>query len=343
MSAWIIAFQLLWKRKWANLLLLLQILLSIITLAQSFVFISDHIDHVRAVNELPVENAAVLHVFDYESPEDIATRLSEEPLLDDVGTVLFHSIFYQNRSCSLAVYNDAWIARYTPSLQSGVWFSDASNVADDAIPVVVSSDFGFSIGSVVDVPIDRGHSCHLQVIGILSSPTQYLFPTGGASPSYFSASSIISNSPVFIFEQSSLAKDAFFDRWDGLQMTKNLFLFFQPDISDESRQAVIDKWNQYGELTMFSSLISTYTKDTSKLIRSGVLTFVVFFLLAFASVLSNQVIQSLRNRNRMLIYYLSGMSWRDAVLAEGYRILILILVTCGLVFLLGQTGVLMLN
>lgn len=65
MTTLFIALKLLWRRKAANFVLLLQVLVSVAMLAQMYVFLVDHLDNVRAVGELPTENALVLPVFEY--------------------------------------------------------------------------------------------------------------------------------------------------------------------------------------------------------------------------------------------------------------------------------------
>ena len=74
-----IACRLLWKRKLANLALILQVLFSVITLAQLFVFVADHVDSVRAVGELPYENAVAMAVYDYCDPEQTRRQVLSSP------------------------------------------------------------------------------------------------------------------------------------------------------------------------------------------------------------------------------------------------------------------------
>ena len=75
MTTLFIALKLLWRRKAANFVLLLQVLVSVAMLAQMYVFLVDHLDNVRAVGELPTENALVLPVFEYYPPAYAAERL----------------------------------------------------------------------------------------------------------------------------------------------------------------------------------------------------------------------------------------------------------------------------
>ena len=60
MSVVLIALKLLWKRKLTNIVLIVQILLSIIMLSQVFVAIEDYLDNLQAVNDLPVNDTVVV-------------------------------------------------------------------------------------------------------------------------------------------------------------------------------------------------------------------------------------------------------------------------------------------
>ncbi len=69
----------------------------------------------------------------------------------------------------------------------------------------------------------------------------------------------------------------------------------------------------------------------------------MFLLLAATGVLSNNVIQSLRNRRQFTVYYLLGMNWKKGAAVEACRVGILILITMALSFILGKLGLLMLE
>ncbi len=343
MTTLFIAFKLLWKRKLANITLVLQIMLSILMLAQLFVFIVDHLDNMRAVNELPVKNTIVLHVFDYYTVENVTQQIMSSPQIDSIGSVAMSAITCKDIPCNLAVYSESIISRYTPTLESGSWLSDWPAASGDTIPAVISDDFGLKAGSTVEIQLPNGKVRRIAIVGILGKPTQYLYPSGSASPAYFTAKSVISQDPVVIIRDTDLQDASILESSAQSTDAKNLFIFLKPEASQADVDAAMKMWNRYGETTPMQSLISTYNKDTNELIGSGTIMFVVFLLLAVTGVLSNHVIQTLRNRRLFTVYYLLGMNGRKGAVIELYRLVILVMITMALSFLAGKCGLLMLQ
>ena len=137
MTTLFIAFKLLWKRKLINITLILQILFSIFMLAQLFVFIVDHLDNMRAVNELPIKETLVLNVFEYYTMEYATQQIQSSPHVDFVGRVYMSNLSCNNVSCNLAIYNEGIISRYSPELQNGSWLSDSQPVKENTMPAVI--------------------------------------------------------------------------------------------------------------------------------------------------------------------------------------------------------------
>ncbi len=338
-----IAFMLLWKRKLANCILLLQVLISICMLAQVFVFIGDRYDSVRAVNELPCKDTVVLSTFDYYSPDHVNAQLLSSPYINAIGQVKSSFIHYDNTIYNLALYNQAVIENYSPRLQNGIWFSNYIKDNSPAIPAVVSADMGLKIGSEVEVSMPWKQKVRIVIIGMLKQPLQYLFPLGAASPAYFQASYIIAKEPVIILREKDFIDNAAISELNEAPTSKNLILFLQPNLTDATIQKATQSWNKYGEISSMTHLISNYTAKTNISIHAGVITFVVFFMLAFTCILSNSVIQSMHNQYMFTVYYLTGMNWKNIIATELCRIGILIILMSALTMVCGQLGLLMLE
>jgi len=340
----LIAIKLLWKRKLANFVLVIQILLSIIMLAQVFVAIEDYRDNLRAVNELPVNNTVVLSIFDYYDTEYVTQQVLSSPQVESVGRVYMGDIvFCNNVSCNLAAYNEGIISRYSPELQSGSWLSDYSSFSGNAIPAVVSSDMKLKVGDVTDVSLSDGQTRKITVIGILKEPTQYLYPWGSASPEYFTASSVISQKPVIIVRYTDFGETSVFETPMDVPITTSIFIFLKSDAADTNMDTFRTEWNKYGEITPMQSLVSTFNTNTNTMIGGTTIMFVVFLLLAATGVLSNNVIQSLRNRRQFTVYYLLGMDWKKGAAVEVCRVGILVIFTMALSLIAGKLGLLMLE
>lgn len=340
MSAVLIALKLLWKRKLTNIVVVVQILLSIIMLAQVFVAIEDYRDNLRAVNELPVDSTDVLSVYDYYDPEYVTQQILPSPQVDSIGRVYMGEfVSCNNISCNLAAYNNGVISRYSPELQSGSWLADCTSVGGNAIPAVVSGDMGLKVGGTTDVSLTDGKTCRIEVTGILKEPTQYFYPTGGASPEYFTAKSVISQRSVVIVRYTDFGDPSVFVT--SPDAPKNIFVFLKPGAADTDIDSVRKEWSKYGEITLMTSLISTFNKNTNDMIGGTTIMFAVFLLLAITGVLSNNVIQSLRNRRQFTVYYLLGMDWKKCAAVEAYRVGFLIVITMALSFVAEKLGLLM--
>ncbi|MHB8963033.1 MAG: hypothetical protein ACYC5K_07740 [Saccharofermentanales bacterium] len=344
LSMLLIAIKLFWKRKLTNIILMLQILLSVIMLSQVFVAIVDYQDNLRAVNELPIINTMVLTTFDYYDPEYVTQKILSSTQVDSVGRVYMSSFNPDdNKSCNLAFYNDAIISRYSPRLQSGSWLSDNFSVSGNTIPAVVSGDMGLKVGDKTDVRLLDEKTCQIEVVGILKKPAQYLYPSGFASPRYFTAASIISQDPVIIlrctdFDETSISEMSSYESYPI-----SLFIFLKSGNTDISIDSIRIELGKYGEISLMTSLVSTFYKKTNKMIVGTTIMFVVFLLLAVTGVLSNNVIQSLRNRRQFTVYYLLGMDWKKSVVIEACRVGILIIITLVLCLIAGKLGWLMLE
>ena len=342
MATLFIALKLIWKRKFSNFILLLQILISVVMLSQVYVYIVDHHNSVRAVSELPTNNTVIMHTFDYYSPDIVTQRLLPASTVESIGNVYVGNVVCNNIYCNIAVYDKSIITHYSSELATGVWLTEGFQ-DKECIPAVVSNDFDASIGTQLSLCLSSGRKISILIIGILKRPTQYLYPTGSASPQYFSASSVIGNSPVVILCDEDLRSHGVLYEENGLKISNNLFIFLHENSTDTAIGEEIASWNKYGEITHMSSLISTYTKNTTTMIVGGIITFGVFFALAITSLLSNNVIQSTKNRYIFTVYYLLGMNWKRIALTELIRTFLLMTCMVVLSTLAGRMGLLMLD
>ncbi len=340
MKSLLIACSLLWKRKLATFILILQVLLSIIALTQVYVFILNHYDNIRAISELPVDNVLVLHAFDYYTPEEIAENIWCSDRSIDIGMVQLGSAYCEGIECKMAVYNSAIADHYQPALSNGAWFNHPET-DPNAIPVIISGDIPAEPGDMVHITLASERSFAACVTGVLKLPSQYLYPSGSASPEYFSASSIIGNGPVLLFMEEDYPRFTADVENDDSSLSDNLFLFVKDNYINSVNAELRKTWNQYGEITSMEDLVSNYTHNTHVLIDGGLITFLIFFALAVTSVLGNSYIQALKNSNAYTIYYMLGMSWKSIALAEAYRSLIILACMCFISYLAGRYGLLM--
>ena len=340
MSTLLIAFRLLWKRKAANLVILLEVMLSVISLAQSFVFVMDYQDSMKGVSELPMDQTYVLYRFDYYSEQEVMQQLDKDPLITGIGRVRWNMASFGLTNCGLTVYNQSLIDHYKPSLKSGRWLDSDSPQEDDIMQAVVSGNLKLEVGDVIVMDLN-GESLEIRVIGILAEPTQYLYPTGAASPGYFSADMIISDKTTVIIREEDLAAKNIGSISELTYVMPDLFIFTREGVSESDMQEALHKWNQYGEIGSMESITSKFFSKSKDQISAGVVSFITWLCLTLTVVLVNNVIQSMRNERRFTIYYLCGMKWKKGAAIEATRIGLLILILLPLAVLAGNLGWLM--
>ena len=340
MATLFIVCKLLSKRVISNIVFMLQVLLSVIMLAQLFVFITDHQDNMRAINELPIRDTIVLGVFEYYTMEEVAQELQNSPQIHSVGQVLMADAVCNGIQCNFALYSESIIDHYAPGLQSGAWLHDAKMMGDNGIPAVVSRELGLKAGDKTEIATFDENTRKIHVVGVLESPTQYLYPSGAASPEYFKASSIISQYPTIIIRDTDFGDTSSFTPPLDMPFTKNLFVFLK---SGTDVHIAMKEWAKYGELTPMASLVSTYNRETSRLIEGGIIMFIVFMLLVATGILSNNIMQMMKNRKLFTIYYLLGMNWHKSVAVEICRTIFLIGFTMALSIVAGKSGLLMIQ
>lgn len=337
MKTLFITFKLLWRRKYANISLILQILFSVLSLSQLFVFVWDHIDSMRAVNELPIEHTITLSAFEYCPVQEAETIISSSPFVEAVGRTHLSSTCLNGINCNLAVYNDAITEHYSPALHKGSWFSTNAKSNDHVIEAIVSCDTGLHLKDVIDISMPDNEKLQIEVVGILKEPTQYFFPSGFASPNNFSAKMVISHDPVVMLKENDILNLTGFD--DPVC----LFIFLRPETTEGEQEMLVNMWNIYGEITEMPSLIRTYNRNTQTMIGLGTITFIVFAMAAATGVLGNNIIQSMRNRKLFTVYYLLGMDWKRSILLEITRVVVLLVITMMLCVIMGGLGLLMLE
>lgn len=331
MKKLMIALRFLKKQFVLNLLILVEVLVSIMILTELFVYISDRIDNQRAVEELQNDALYVLSEFEYYQDEEdaIISMMKEDPGIDKVGTAEILGCALDSQPFSLGAYNSDLTMIYTPKLVDGVWLSTDQNAVDPC-PAVVSADMGLRVGNTATITVENSGTLDIQVIGVLATPTQYLLPSGMSSE----VDSFIEQSSVILINRDQVAGTLPNDQ-SGESTIRTLFL-----LSDRTEDQLISKYGQYGRIQAINQMIRNYQNSSSELIASEGLLFGLFFLLASIVILSSEVIHNLSCRRDYAIYYLTGMKWEQCVGIEVLRHVILMVVILGATALMDRYGLL---
>ena len=343
MKTLFISIRLLWKRKIANGILVLEIFLSVFMLAQMYVYITDYNDNVRAMNELPQSNTFILNAFSYCDKGQVLESIMQDPMVDAVDRVYMGNTTCHNVDCNLVVYPQSVIKRYSPRLQSGEWLSsnDCSNTNE--LQAVVSSDVGLRIGETATIRLADKRQVSICVIGILETPTQYLYPSGGASATQFAVDSIIDQYSVVMLRAADYGDPSALILPDELGIPENIFVFLRPSTTEAEINSFKDTYRVYGEIISMDTLVANYRAQSSVMINSGIIFFVVFFFLAVTSILSNSIVQMQYNKKLFMVYFILGMNWKKTIVIEVVRIIILELMVICILYFAGKNGWLMLE
>ncbi len=337
MISFFVSFKLLRKQIWTTLIVIVQIILSLISLSSLVVFIFDNQDNVRAMEELPTKNVSILTLFPYYDMSFAEEKLQNSPLVESIGKVCYTpEAFCSGKECKLVTYDDIIINEYTPSLADGSWLKEDLSQTCVGIPAVVSADMGLQVGDTATISTSTDSNITIFVQGVLKKPTQYLFPDSYADPEYFEADMIISNDSVVIVSAKDIQQLGKTSLLSNIQQTQSCFIFSKEGYADTISSNEI---NRLGNITPVENLISLYKENTKDLIFSQAIIFFVFLLLAITGVISSNVIQSRQNRRVFTIYYLLGMDWKQGVAIEFLRNSMIVLITVVLCYVLGKIGI----
>lgn len=331
-----LAFRQLLRHGVISLILVIEILLSVIMFAQLYVFLLNYLDNVKATKEFP-KDAYVLSLFDYYDLNYVMQKAESDPDVTEAGMVVTTTCLSNGQFYHFAAYPPAIISHYQPSLKEGEWLSENTLTADGNIPCIISGTFGERIGDKLYLSVN-GYALSAEVIGVLSRPSQILYPTGSASASIFSIDMITTQDPSIIFPMDAIRPLCNQIRDMQGNVGKSIFLFTEPECNLE-----LSPLKEYGELTTMNSLSEVFRQKSYDMIITGAVFAVVFFLLSATCMLSNYVTQSEQNMRVYTIYYLLGMKWEKCLTIEILRVCILLLLTISLCFGAGKLGLLMLE
>lgn len=332
MVSFYISFRLIQKRIWSALIVVVQIMLSLISLASLAVFIFDYQGNIRAMGELPTEDTSILTVFQYYDINVVKEKFRDNASIN-IGEVYYKDeVACADEKCRLVMYDDIIIENYLPALSDGKWLTEDFTRKDEAVSAVVSADMGLNVGDTFDVTLSESLAITISVQGVLKKPTQYLLPEAYADPKYFEADMIISNNSAIIVSAQDFSRILPDYNRLGFEKTRSCLVFFA------GQENITNEINRYGKLTPVSGAIALYKRNTEDMILGQSMIFFVFLLLAITGILSSNVIQIRKNKRTYAIYYLLGMDWKQAKVIEFMQSFIVIVITMVLYFVLEKVG-----
>lgn len=115
------------KKQWVmNVVLVVEILISVIMLSELFLFVSDRMDNQRAAEELQNNHLYVLSEFEYYAPQEerVMEALRADEAIQSIGKVDISSCTWNGQYFQLGLYNANLIGLYAPKCASGANTAD---------------------------------------------------------------------------------------------------------------------------------------------------------------------------------------------------------------------------
>ncbi|MDR0380842.1 MAG: hypothetical protein LBH86_02425 [Oscillospiraceae bacterium] len=314
-----ISFRFLWKRKLLNVLVLLQVVFSILCLAQTLSKL-DHLMSTRgAVEKLETDGVYILRAFSH--IQGVFANKASNALkpFAEIGRLYVKS----EESADLVGYSDEIIRHYQPALASGRWFADYEP-PNGVIPIVTNAGMKLRVNDTILLP----SGIEGRVIAVLDPNTQYLFPQKGASPEFYSADNLLSNDgAVMIIPYSMLPEE---EQRTFMPWTEMLIYAHDNVERSEIDRAVA----RTGELTTMASAKDIYENKMRKDLYFNVTLFLIFFLAAVAGIGGTCMMQNIYNQKIFSIYYLTGMTPKKSAAIEATRLSLLLMLSIALIFVL---------
>ena len=158
------------KKQWVmNVVLVVEILISVIMLSELFLFVSDRMDNQRAAEELQNNHLYVLSEFEYYAPQEerVMEALRADEAIQSIGKVDISSCTWNGQYFQLGLYNANLIGLYAPKCASGAWLPTEGGEYS-GYPAVVSADAGLQVGDAAEILVADQYSVAIEVVGVLA-------------------------------------------------------------------------------------------------------------------------------------------------------------------------------
>ena len=319
------------KQFFSSIIVIIEVIISIMMFSELYTYISDRLISLRTIEEMQNEKLYVFDEFEYYYSRDteLISGLSKDPSVKRIGQCELFSCETENGNANLAAYNHNLTELYVPKLQNGTWLNGAT-ITSDAIPAVVTAEFGFQLGDMIDLILENGSHLLVQVIGVLNQPTQYLFPSGSSD----AVDSLIAHEPSILIRLEDF-KNVAEDLHPDLSLPRILFVETTSTV-----EALKVQYNKYASIRPINTMIESFSRSSNELIASELMMLILFLVLSSIVIINAEVIHAKKAGQRYTIYYLLGMKWENRLHIEIWRQTILICVAFCIGAVLNQHGAL---
>ena len=228
-------------------------------------------------------------------------------------------------------YSDEIIRRFSPQLSSGRWLNESVNA--DCIEAVVShNDLGWSAGDIITVAFGE-QNCDVRIVGVIEENAK--LPGGFAQHStgddfniFFNPYSYeIEEKPLLVFSSQYLQKRGFVQ---GL--FSGSIITYPDSVTDEQLKADSQLLTKFG--CAYCVTLAQLDKNSKLYLYRHVYDMlpiiIVILVLTFVSALSSTALTTRSRLKNYAVFCICGMRWKQGVLIEFVRSVILSAVSLAL-------------
>lgn len=218
-------------------------------------------------------------------------------------------------SSHIRAYDRPLIEAFTPDMDNGHWLNKASDVPNDAIPVVISyNKEGYKTGDMLELS-DGTNSYKLEIVGVLAENASVLCmpmdvtTTDDYKGLFWNYSSVYEEGILVLMDRQELI--------DKTQipciLSGLLFINYDEDISGEAMENNLTSLYQNG-LISYTLDYGTIYENSKKMIANDMVIFipisVIVMLVTMVSTIKVIAINTDNIVYNLSLYYLNGCTWR---------------------------------
>ncbi|MCR5836142.1 MAG: ABC transporter permease [Lachnospiraceae bacterium] len=304
------ALKLIKKKRWALLLLSIEMIISSVVIL-SIVGRMEHIEKTKGlIHIFDGTGALYFHTYLYYSPDTDVLDSMDSSIKNKVQISSMYEMYLNldnSSALNALAYDELIIDRMKPKMNEGIWISEYSG---DNVPIVTIGD-DYHVGDIVK--LSNAQTC--EVVGTLSSQSYVICYHGGSDSgkaSYINLMKRASDFSVIIpygdGKYKSVNKDALDDLFDE---EKKMVYAQKSDFPE-----VIEELKKWGYVSSIEQMQENFSSDNREFMYTNGMVALIFFVLTVIGIGGINFIQGENNMKTYTIMYMLGMTRRKCMFIE---------------------------
>lgn len=306
------------ERKFNNLLIIIQVFISIIIInlligtIQQFTYILNVTDNSKLINSLYF--AELPRIISARNDSNILAdnRISQIKEVNAVGKSLYaYGIVPKIKdTVNIYIYSDILINSLNIPLIEGHWFK--SEGKSDVIPIIISKEINkiYKMGEIISISlIDQNtklDNIKFKIIGIFDNSNSML--RLGACGDLLGLNAVFEKNKYFVIlpEFNNIKDFKPFDDYGRILFLNNY--------SETIQKSIFNGLKDIGYINKMADMRDNYKNDISdQLLQQFVLCLIVF-ILTLTGIGGNNILMQIFKEREYAIYFMCGMEWQKCVL-----------------------------